>query len=277
MPNCSSRLNLSAFRSCHSSRALFFNLFGLIFILSLCCGVGLVMFAKYYACDPLQLGLIKQTDQVCLQWSDHESESEYLSSCIHYLSWKPWNDSKDYPGSFLLVSSVVHWGERRRWGQTCTARSSPLPFSTLSSGLNSLAAVVLSDIIKFFYRKEMTDKQDVWYSKMLCKSRRAQLSRLSRILRLFSIGLRRGLYSDHIPGFTTWQSSSSCSVSLRCALWTYQCYFHDRIFPPLDQFNGTHSCLNQWYHSVSHLGRTGWFNRQCTGTNLDLLWCTSSS
>jgi Na+/proline symporter len=41
-------------------------------------------------------------------------------------------------------------------------------FSTLSSGLNSLAAVVLSDIIKFFYRKEMTDKQDLWYSKVLC-------------------------------------------------------------------------------------------------------------
>jgi len=35
--------------------------------------------------------------------------------------------------------------------------------------LNSLAAVVLSDIIKYFYRKEMTDKQDLWYSKMLCK------------------------------------------------------------------------------------------------------------
>jgi Na+/proline symporter len=42
-------------------------------------------------------------------------------------------------------------------------------FSTLSSGLNSLAAVVLSDIIKYFYRKEMTDKQDLWYSKLLCK------------------------------------------------------------------------------------------------------------
>jgi Na+/proline symporter len=42
--------------------------------------------------------------------------------------------------------------------------------STLSSGLNSLAAVVHSDIIKFFYRKPMTDKQDLWYSKMLCKS-----------------------------------------------------------------------------------------------------------
>jgi len=45
-------------------RALYFNLIGLIFILSLCCGVGLVIFAKYYACDPVKLGLIKQADQV---------------------------------------------------------------------------------------------------------------------------------------------------------------------------------------------------------------------
>ena len=47
------------------SRALYFNLVGLLCILSLCCGVGLVIFAKYYACDPVKLGLIKQTDQVC--------------------------------------------------------------------------------------------------------------------------------------------------------------------------------------------------------------------
>lgn len=48
-----------------SFRALYFNLVGLICILSLCCGVGLVIFAKYYACDPVKLGLIKQSDQVC--------------------------------------------------------------------------------------------------------------------------------------------------------------------------------------------------------------------
>jgi hypothetical protein len=45
-------------------RALYFNLIGLICILSLCCGVGLVIFAKYYACDPVRIGLIKQSDQV---------------------------------------------------------------------------------------------------------------------------------------------------------------------------------------------------------------------
>ncbi|CAF1284539.1 unnamed protein product [Rotaria sordida] len=111
--------------------ALLFNLVGLIFILSLCCGVGLVMFAKYYACDPLKTGIIKQTDQL------------YPLFVMETLK-----RFKGLPGIFL---ACVFSGA----------------LSTLSSGLNSLAAVVLSDIIKFFYRKEMTDKQDVWYSKML--------------------------------------------------------------------------------------------------------------
>ncbi|CAF3955756.1 unnamed protein product [Rotaria sordida] len=111
--------------------ALLFNLVGLIFILSLCCGVGLVMFAKYYACDPLKTGIIKQTDQL------------YPLFVMETLK-----RFKGLPGIFL---ACVFSGA----------------LSTLSSGLNSLAAVVLSDIIKFFYRREMTDKQDVWYSKML--------------------------------------------------------------------------------------------------------------
>ncbi|CAF0801152.1 unnamed protein product [Rotaria sp. Silwood1] len=111
--------------------ALLFNLVGLIFILSLCCGVGLVMFAKYYACDPLRTGVIKQTDQL------------YPLFVMETLK-----RFKGLPGIFL---ACVFSGA----------------LSTLSSGLNSLAAVVLSDIVKFFYRKEMTDKQDVWYSKML--------------------------------------------------------------------------------------------------------------
>ncbi|CAF2718740.1 unnamed protein product [Rotaria sp. Silwood2] len=103
--------------------ALLFNLVGLIFILSLCCGVGLVMFAKYYACDPLRTGVIKQADQL------------YPLFVMETLK-----RFKGLPGIFLAC---------------------------VFSGALSLAAVVLSDIIKFFYRKEMTDKQDVWYSKML--------------------------------------------------------------------------------------------------------------
>ncbi|CAF0857456.1 unnamed protein product [Adineta ricciae] len=95
----------------HAKLALLFNLVGLILILSLCCGVGLVMFAKYYACDPLQRAL----------------------PIICY-------------GNIKTIQGFA---------------------STLSSGLNSLAAVVLSDIIKFFYRKPMTDAQDLLYSKIL--------------------------------------------------------------------------------------------------------------
>jgi hypothetical protein len=57
---------------------------GLIFILSLCCGVGLVIFAKYHTCDPVQIGLIKQTDQVYAFFKS-EVENMFVCSFIHYL------------------------------------------------------------------------------------------------------------------------------------------------------------------------------------------------
>ncbi|CAF0974822.1 unnamed protein product [Adineta steineri] len=115
----------------HAKLALLFNLIGLVFILSLCCGVGLVIFAKYHLCDPLKLGLIKQSDQL------------YPLFVMETL-----RRFKGLPGIFL---ACVFSGA----------------LSTLSSGLNSLAAVVLADIIKFFYRKPLTDKQDLLYSKLL--------------------------------------------------------------------------------------------------------------
>ncbi|CAF3814058.1 unnamed protein product [Adineta steineri] len=115
----------------HAKLALLFNLIGLVFILSLCCGVGLVIFAKYHLCDPLKLGLIKQSDQL------------YPLFVMETL-----RRFKGLPGIFL---ACVFSGA----------------LSTLSSGLNSLAAVVLADVIKFFYRKPLTDKQDLLYSKLL--------------------------------------------------------------------------------------------------------------
>ena len=41
--------------------------------------------------------------------------------------------------------------------------------STISSGLNSLSAVVLEDIIKSFIIKDISVKKEVLYSKLLCK------------------------------------------------------------------------------------------------------------
>ena len=47
-----------------SFRALFWNLLGLLAILSLSLAIGLVMFAKYHDCDPLSTGRIQISEQV---------------------------------------------------------------------------------------------------------------------------------------------------------------------------------------------------------------------
>ncbi|CAF0841280.1 unnamed protein product, partial [Didymodactylos carnosus] len=126
------KLNVtSAYEVSIKHSALTLNLVGLLCILSLCCGVGLVMFAKYSICDPLKLGLIKQSDQLY---------PLFVMETLKRL--------KGLPGIFL---ACVFSGA----------------LSTLSSGLNSLAAVVLSDIVKFFYHKDIGDKKELWISQIL--------------------------------------------------------------------------------------------------------------
>jgi sodium-coupled monocarboxylate transporter 8/12 len=106
--------------------------------------------------------------------------------------------------------------------------------STLSSGLNSLAAVVLSDIIKFFYRKEMTDKQDLWYSKVLCKFSLKNIFLLFYLLILFSTCFWCCLYIINISCFITWKSSSSNFIFIWCFIRTYKCNIYDWIFSSMD-------------------------------------------
>ena len=42
--------------------------------------------------------------------------------------------------------------------------------STISSGLNSLAAVFLEDVIKGFFTKNLSDERAAKWSKILCKT-----------------------------------------------------------------------------------------------------------
>ena len=41
--------------------------------------------------------------------------------------------------------------------------------STISSGLNSLVAVMLEDVVKGFIVKDLTEKKELLISKILCK------------------------------------------------------------------------------------------------------------
>ena len=154
-----------------------------------------------------------------------------MHSFIHCLLWKHWNDSKVYLEFSLPVYSAVLWGKLPLFvdgfcdGFFC---------STLSSGLNSLAAVVHSDIIKFFYRKPMTDKQDLWYSKMLCKTSIWNSPREIWISYSHSTRVWRCLHLDNISCFPAWKSSSSNPITLRCSIGSHQCNIHDRVFSSLD-------------------------------------------
>ena len=53
-------------------RAMFVNLPGLIMIVSLCCMIGVVMFAFYADCHPIEFGVIKKTDQVITHFHSME-------------------------------------------------------------------------------------------------------------------------------------------------------------------------------------------------------------
>ncbi|GFR92263.1 sodium-coupled monocarboxylate transporter 2 [Elysia marginata] len=91
--------------------AIWMNLLGLIFIVSATCMIGIVMYAFYVDCHPIRYGIIAKTDQLV---------PLYVMDILG-----------DYPGlPGVFVSCVVSGS-----------------LSSLSSGLNALAAVTLRDIL----------------------------------------------------------------------------------------------------------------------------------
>ncbi|XP_059152872.1 sodium-coupled monocarboxylate transporter 1-like isoform X3 [Physella acuta] len=92
--------------------AMWINLPGLMFIVSTCCMIGIVMFAFYVDCHPITYGLVDKTDQLV---------PLYVMDIL--------GDFPGLPGVF--VSCVVSGS-----------------LSSLSSGLNALSAVTLRDIMQ---------------------------------------------------------------------------------------------------------------------------------
>ncbi|CAG2173502.1 unnamed protein product [Oppiella nova] len=93
-------------------RALYWNLPGLIVFVVMSITCGMVIYAKYHACDPVTLGLIKRHDQLM---------PYYVMDTL-----------SQYPGLPGLFVACVFSGS----------------LSTLSSGYNSLAAITWEDLIK---------------------------------------------------------------------------------------------------------------------------------
>lgn len=135
--------------------AVWLNLLGFGLIQTLVCSVGLVMYAYFHTCDPVKLGIITKTDQLIPLFTMD------LVGHLHGL-----------PG---LVMSCVFSGS----------------LSTISSGLNAIAAVIVKDFVKPYCWKHPTDFHETIFSKgivivsgLLCLIMAYVVSELGAILQL---------------------------------------------------------------------------------------------
>ncbi|CAG0884270.1 unnamed protein product [Cyprideis torosa] len=121
--NQSSVQRYSSLRTLREAKwAVLLNIPGVICLVSLACFSGVVIFSNYAGCDPLKAGFISKKDQI-----------------IPYYVLDKLGHLKAVPGIFLacLFSGAL---------------------STLSSGLNSLAAVTWQDALQFApFAKKMSD------------------------------------------------------------------------------------------------------------------------
>lgn len=156
----------------YARKAIWLNFPGMTLILTLVCLVGVVMYAYYATCDPVSLGIIKKTDQLIPLFTMD------LLGTYHGL-----------PG---LILSCVFSGS----------------LSTISSGLNAVAAVLLEDFVKPFYPKPISNRAGTIFSKvtivvtgLICLGLAFVVSKLGAILQaayiLFGIlgGPLLGLFS----------------------------------------------------------------------------------
>ncbi|XP_076041758.1 sodium-coupled monocarboxylate transporter 2-like [Oratosquilla oratoria] len=115
----------------HAVRALWINLVGVLFLQLLCVFGGMVIYAKYWDCDPIRSGIVTKDDQL------------FPLFVLDTLGlWK------GVPG--LFVSGIFSGA-----------------LSTVSSGMNSLAAITLEDFVKGLFFPEMQERTSTIVSKVL--------------------------------------------------------------------------------------------------------------
>ena len=110
--------------------ALMINAVGAALVILLCGVIGVILYAYYADCDPLKAGYVDEADQI------------FPYFVMEVLSSRP-----GLPGVFLA----------------CIFSGS---LSTISSGLNSLAAVLIEDIYKGLLGRSITDERQGLVSKI---------------------------------------------------------------------------------------------------------------
>ncbi|XP_072174293.1 sodium-coupled monocarboxylate transporter 1-like [Diadema setosum] len=188
-------LSCSSLKRAKSTSLVGIPLYMLFSSLSLFC--GLVIYAFYADCDPLQAGYVTSSDQL--------------------LSYYVLNELGFIPGLSGLFGGAILSGT----------------LSSVSSGLNSVAAVTVKDIVKVIV-KDMTDKRETVISKIiatsygvLCVALALAASQMGPVLQL-AITLM-GLIGGPLLGvftlgiFFPWANSKGAIVGLLCgigmALW----------------------------------------------------------
>ncbi|XP_059167278.1 sodium-coupled monocarboxylate transporter 1-like [Physella acuta] len=111
--------------------AIWFNFPGLCLILYLCCFIGLYMSAFYENCDPLKSGFVDDVNQIIPM---------YVMDIL--------GDVIGLPGLFVagLFSGAL---------------------STISSGLNSISACILEDVIRAYFAKDLRESRARLFSQII--------------------------------------------------------------------------------------------------------------
>ncbi|KAL3207623.1 hypothetical protein MRX96_010098 [Rhipicephalus microplus] len=161
--------------------AIWINLPGLAFLMVICALAGLVMYARYQDCDPLLTKKATAPDQLLPLYV-----MDILGS-LHGI-----------PG--LFVSGIFSGA-----------------LSTVSSGVNSLAAVTLEDIIKRYIKKDMSDRYATKSHEDDCHV------------------VRPGRHCSRLRSPNDGQRSPSCPGHLRNCRWTAPGCFHSGHLLPLRQ------------------------------------------
>lgn len=195
--------------------AMFVNLPGLILIVSLCCMIGIVMFAFYKDCHPIKYGVITMTDQLV---------PLYVMDILGHLD--------GVPGIF--VSCVVSGS-----------------LSSLSSGLNALSAVTFSDWIQSAncckchavseFRSTMVNKLLVVGYGLLAIGLAWVVSQLGAILQAVYIvfGILNGpvlgvmTLGMFFPWANKWGALTGLLSSLTVLLWVGMGAFTNKITTPM--------------------------------------------
>jgi sodium-dependent multivitamin transporter 6 len=114
-----------------AKQALFINAVSSAIIILFSCFIGVIIYAYYADCDPYTAKKIEEIDQV-----------------FPYFVMEILGDKKGLPGVFLA----------------CIFSGS---LSTISSGLNSLAAVLIEDFYKGLMGRQLTDQRQGFLSKIV--------------------------------------------------------------------------------------------------------------